>query len=49
MVRRITFALVTIGQGEADLNLIAESLRSGELPLTGLAPAEGLALEKVDY
>ena len=49
MVRRITFALVTIGQGEADLNLIAESLRSGELPLTGLAPAAGLVLEKVDY
>jgi len=49
MVRRITFALVTIGQGKADVNLIAESLRIGELALTGLAPAAGLVLEKVVY
>ena len=49
MVRRITFALVTIGQGEAGEDLISESLRSGELPLTGLAPAAGLVLEAVTY
>lgn len=49
MVRRITFALVAIGQGEAHVDLIAESLHSGELPLNGLAPAAGLVLEEVVY
>lgn len=49
MVRRITFALVTIGQGEAPETLIADGVRSGQLPLTGLAPAEGLVLEEVRY
>ena len=49
MVRRITFTLVTIGQGQAPPNLVAESLRTGQLELTGLAPAAGLVLEKVVY
>lgn len=49
MVRRITFALVTIGQGEAPVSLINDSLRSGQLKFTGLAPAAGLVLEKVVY
>jgi tRNA pseudouridine38-40 synthase len=49
MVRRITFVLVTIGQGEAPVSLVAEALQSGELGLTGLAPAAGLVLEEVEY
>jgi tRNA pseudouridine38-40 synthase len=49
MVRRLTFALVAIGQGEVDERLISESLNSGTLPLTGLAPAAGLVLESVEY
>lgn len=49
MVRRITFTLVTIGQGHAPPSLITESLRTGQLELTGLAPAAGLVLEKVEY
>jgi tRNA pseudouridine38-40 synthase len=49
MVRRITFALVAIGQGEVDEKVISESLSSGTLPLTGLAPAAGLVLENVVY
>lgn len=49
MVRRITFALVKVGQGEAPETLIADSLSAGEFPLTGLAPAEGLVLEEVRY
>jgi tRNA pseudouridine38-40 synthase len=49
MVRRITLALVTVGQGAAPEALIDESLQSGSLPLTGLAPAEGLVLEEVCY
>jgi tRNA pseudouridine38-40 synthase len=49
MVRRITFALITIGQGEAEESLILESLTSGELTLTGLAPAAGLVLQEVVY
>jgi tRNA pseudouridine38-40 synthase len=49
MVRRITWVLVKIGQGEAPETLIADSLRSGELKVTGLAPAEGLVLEEVRY
>jgi tRNA pseudouridine38-40 synthase len=49
MVRRITFTLVTIGQGEAPVSLIAEALSKGQLELTGLAPAAGLVLEEVGY
>jgi len=49
MVRRITFALVTIGQGEAEERLILESLSSGKLTLTGLAPSAGLVLQEVIY
>ncbi len=49
MVRRITFALVKVGQGEVPETLIADSLRAGALPLNGLAPAEGLVLEEVCY
>ncbi len=49
MVRRITFALVKIGQGEAPVSLITDGLHSGELGLAGLAPAEGLVLEAVEY
>lgn len=49
MVRRITFVLVAIGQQEASETLVEESLKSGEMALTGLAPAEGLVLEEVRY
>jgi len=49
MVRRTTLALVKIGQGEAPVSLIGESLRTGELPMTGLAPAQGLVLQEVIY
>jgi len=49
MVRRTTLALVTIGQGEAPMDLIAESIRTGEMTLSGLAPAQGLVLEEVSY
>jgi len=49
MVRRIVFVLVKIGQEEIPLNLIEKSLDTGELPLTGLAPAAGLVLKEVRY
>lgn len=49
MVRRMTLALVIIGQGNAPVGLIAESLNTGKLDLTGLAPAEGLVLQEVIY
>jgi len=49
MVRRITLALVKIGQKEAPKGLIEESFETGELPFTGLAPAEGLVLEDIRY
>ena len=49
MVRRITFALVTIGQSAAPVALIAEGIKTGQLALTGLAPANGLVLEAVGY
>jgi tRNA pseudouridine38-40 synthase len=49
MVRRITLVLVRIGQGEAPVSLIRESLQSGKLELTGLAPPEGLFLQEVIY
>lgn len=49
MVRRITFALVLVGQGNAAEDLIEECLSTGEAPFTGLAPAEGLVLEEVHY
>jgi tRNA pseudouridine38-40 synthase len=49
MVRRIVMALVTVGQGEALEGLVADSIVSGELKMTGLAPAAGLVLEEVRY
>ncbi len=49
MVRRITFTLVSIGQGESPVSLITDSLAAGSLDLTGLAPAEGLVLEEIIY
>lgn len=49
MVRRITFALVAVGQGSEPVEIIATGLATGELPLTGLAPAQGLVLEEVSY
>jgi tRNA pseudouridine38-40 synthase len=49
MVRRIIFVLVKIGQGEVPENLIEQSLESGILPLTGLAPANGLVLREICY
>jgi len=49
MVRRVTYALVTIGQDVAPVSLIASSLETGSLPLTGLAQAEGLVLQEVLY
>jgi tRNA pseudouridine38-40 synthase len=49
MVRRIAFVLVSIGQGAASVDLIAKSIKSGQLTLTGLAPAAGLVLEAVGY
>jgi tRNA pseudouridine38-40 synthase len=49
MVRRITFILVAIGQGDASPDLIDEGLTSGEIGLTGLAPAKGLVLKEVIY
>ena len=49
MVRRITEVLVKIGQGEAPIGLVEASLKSGELDMTGLAPAKGLVLQEVIY
>jgi tRNA pseudouridine38-40 synthase len=49
MVRRIVMVLVTIGQGEAPEELVAECIESGELKMSGLAPAAGLVLEEVLY
>lgn len=49
MVRRITFLMVNIGQDEAPVRLISDGLETGQLELTGLAPAEGLVLEEVYY
>lgn len=49
MVRRIVFVLVKIGQNEAPENLVEESLKTGKMPVTGLAPAAGLVLKEVRY
>jgi tRNA pseudouridine38-40 synthase len=49
MVRRITFILVKIGQNEAPVSLIDDGLITGDIKLTGLAPAEGLVLQEVFY
>jgi tRNA pseudouridine38-40 synthase len=49
MVRRITYALVAIGLEEAPISLIEDGLKTGELSLKGLAPAQGLVLEEVIY
>jgi len=49
MVRRITFVLVKVGQGEVPPEVLSESLQTGTLSLTGLAPAQGLLLKEVRY
>lgn len=49
MVRRITFALVAVGKRFAPAEIITTGLETGVLPLTGLAPAQGLVLEEVRY
>ncbi|MEA3325728.1 MAG: tRNA pseudouridine(38-40) synthase TruA [Chloroflexota bacterium] len=49
MVRRITFALVAVGQEHAPISLIADNLKSGQCGLTGIAPAVGLVLEGIIY
>jgi tRNA pseudouridine38-40 synthase len=49
MVRRITFVLVNIGQDKTLVGTVGTSLATGEMTLTGLAPAEGLVLEEVIY
>jgi len=49
MVRRITHVLVKIGQKDAPIDMIGENLKSGQMDLTGLAPAEGLFLQEVIY
>lgn len=49
MVRRITFALVAVGQASESVEIIKTGIATGTLPLTGLAPAQGLVLEEVRY
>jgi tRNA pseudouridine38-40 synthase len=49
MVRRTTMMLVEIGQGKFPATTIAEGISTGQLPLNGLAPAQGLVLEEVSY
>lgn len=49
MVRRITFALVVVGQASEPVEIIKTGIETGALPLTGLAPAQGLVLEEVCY
>jgi tRNA pseudouridine38-40 synthase len=49
MVRRITFALVAVGQASVPVEIIKTGIETGALPLTGLAPAQGLVLEEVRY
>jgi tRNA pseudouridine38-40 synthase len=49
MVRRIVFVLVKIGQGEVSPDVLLEALQTGNLSLTGLAPATGLVLKEVRY
>ena len=49
MVRRTTMLLVRIGQGEFPVSLVAESLATGKMSMSGLAPAQGLVLEEVGY
>ena len=49
MVRRIVFILVKIGQNDVPIDLVAESLETGAIAVTGLAPATGLVLKEVRY
>lgn len=50
MVRRIVFILVSIGQGQNNVEVIEELLASPpKRPIQGLAPARGLSLVEVTY
>lgn len=49
MVRRITFVMVMIGQGQIPEETLAKGLETGSLEVTGMAPPQGLVLEEVVY
>lgn len=49
MVRRITFVMVLIGQGQIPVESLAKGLETGNLEVTGMAPPAGLVLEEVLY
>lgn len=49
MIRRITFVMVMIGQGQIEEDSVAKALETGVLEVTGIAPPQGLVLEEVLY
>lgn len=49
MVRRITFVMVMIGQGQIPVESLVSGLETGSLEVTGMAPPVGLVLEEVMY
>lgn len=49
MVRRIVYLLVRIGQAKLDAVVLKESLQGNNFLPAGIAPANGLFLEKVIY
>ena len=49
MVRRIVFLLVRIAQGRIELTDLADGIKDGKDLPAGIAPANGLFLEKIIY
>ena len=49
MVRRIVYLLVKISQREIDPDLLKEALDGKNKLKDGIAPANGLFLEKIEY
>jgi tRNA pseudouridine38-40 synthase len=49
MVRRLVFIQVQVGQGRLAVEDVRRGLETGETPLPGMAPAQGLELYEVVY
>jgi tRNA pseudouridine38-40 synthase len=49
MVRHLVFTQVQVGQGKLELDDLKQAIAGVSLPVTGLAPANGLSLIEVKY
>lgn len=49
MVRRLVYIFIRVGQGHVDIDAVIDALAGIDNLPTGIAPAKGLFLEKINY